>query len=93
MPSLRSLYLWNVVVTDSDVSEVFSQNPLLHLEELRISSSEIGFLRLTEVAAELVVRRCPRLHTIGGVCDWGIRDLLTLLHDLLVRGGWRISLE
>ena len=80
-------------MTDSDISEIFSENGLSRLEEVRIGSSEIGFLRLSEDSAWRFVRGCAGLRAIGGVCDWAVRDLLSLLRGLLDKGGWRISLE
>ena len=93
LPSLRELRLWNVVVTDSDLAEVLSENPLPLLEEVRVGSGEIGFVRLTEDSARVLARTCPRLRALGGVCEWSVRDLLPLLCDLLESGGWVIGLE
>ena len=51
------------------------------------------FVRLSETTALSLVRTCPNLKNLGGLCDWKIRDLLTLLQTLLIQGGWKITLE
>jgi hypothetical protein len=50
-------------------------------------------VRLSETTALRLVRSCPNLKSLGGLCDWKVRDLLTLLQTLLVEGGWKIALE
>ncbi|XP_059097046.1 uncharacterized protein LOC131891468 [Tigriopus californicus] len=92
-PQLEALFLWNVVVTDSDLSVILSKNPLQELREFRIASSEIGFVRLTEESALRLIQSCPKLSVLGGICDWNTSDLLTFLHKLLISGGWKMILE
>jgi hypothetical protein len=91
--NLERLYLWNLVINDADMEEILVHNPLRRLCDIRIGSSEIGFIRLTEDTAARLIASCPDLRSIGGICDWNTRDLLSLLHRLLLAGGWRISLE
>ncbi len=91
--NLESLFLWNIVIGDRDVDYILEQNTLPRLTDLRIGSSEIGFVRLTEHSVHLLIRTCLRLRSVGGVCDWNIRDLVSLLSTLLASGGWRICLE
>ena len=57
------------------------------------TGSEIGFVKLTDDTVTRLVRSCSDLKSIGGICDWKIRDLLTLLTSLMQEGGWKITLE
>lgn len=92
-PRLEDVFLWNVVITDADLSEILFKNPLKELREFRIASSEIGFVRLTEESALRLIQSCPKLSVLGGICDWNTSDLLTFLHKLLLSGGWKMILE
>ena len=90
---LETLYLWNIVITDEDINEIMAFNDFKCLKDVRIGCSEIGFVRLTDDTVLKLVKTCPKLQSIGGICDWKTRDLLTLLQNLMVEGGWRITLE
>ena len=90
---LEKIFLWNLVVCDADLDLILAKNPLSNLRDIRIGSSEIGYLKLTESAVLKMIKRCPKLNYIGGICDWNIHDLVSLLQDLLISGGWKISLE
>mgnify|MGYP007022985213 FL=1 len=68
-------------------------NPWKQLQDARIGCSEIGFVRLTDDSVTRLIKHCPVIKTIGGICDWKTRDLLTLLQSLMVEGGWKITLE
>ena len=63
------------------------------LEEIRIAASEIGFVRLTDDSVTKLIRNCSNVKTIGGICEWKTRDLLSLLQNLMVEDGWKITLE
>lgn len=91
--ALEKIYLWNIVITDAHLNVILANNPLVHLSDVRIGSSEIGFIRLSEETALRLVEQCPKLRSMGGVCDWNVRDLLSLLHQLMMNGGWKMTLE
>ena len=91
--NLEKLYLWNLVINDDDLLDIMNFNPWKQLQDARIGCSEIGFVRLTDDSVTRLIKHCPVIKTIGGICDWKTRDLLTLLQSLMVEGGWKITLE
>lgn len=91
--NLEKLYLWNIIITDEDLEDILKINGLKRMEEIRIGCSEITFVKLTEDSVTRLVKSCPELKCIGGICDWKTRDLLSLLQTLMVEGGWKITLE
>ena len=91
--NLTHLYLFNIVIADMDIEDLMNFNKLVHLQDIRIGCSEIGFVKLTDDTVTRLVRSCSDLKSIGGICDWKIRDLLTLLTSLMQEGGWKITLE
>ena len=72
---------------------LFKPYHLQKLEEIRIGASEIGFVRLTDDSVTRLIKNCPRVKTIGGICEWKTRDLLSLLQSLMLEEGWKITLE
>ena len=90
---LERLFLWNMVVADSDLDEILAENPLIALKDIRIGCDEIGFIRLTEDSVMKLINTCKMLRCIGGICEWKTRDLWSLLQKLSFEGGWRISLD
>ena len=93
MENIKMFYLWNMIITDEDIDDILQNNDLKALEGIRIGASEIGYVRLTDESVMKIVRKCHNIKSIGGICDWKIRDLLSLLQNLLANGGWRIMLE
>ena len=91
--NLEKLYLWNLVINDDDLLDIMNFNGLKKLQDVRIGCSEIGFVRLTDDSVTRLIKHCPEIKSIGGICDWKTRDLLTLLQSLMVEGGWKITLE
>lgn len=91
--NIEKLYLWNIVITDDDIEDIINFNPLRKLKEIRIGASEIGFVRLTDDSVTRLIKNCPQIKSVGGICDWKTRDLLTLLQNLMLDGGWKITLE
>jgi len=91
--NLTHLYLFNIVIADMDIEDLMNFNKLVYLQDIRIGCSEIGFVKLTDDTVTRLVRSCSDLKSIGGICDWKIRDLLTLLTSLMQEGGWKITLE
>ena len=81
------------MINDEDIETIINFNPLRQLKEIRIGASEIGFVRLTEYSVTRLIQNCPQIKSIGGICDWKTRDLLTLLQNLMLEGGWKITLE
>ena len=90
---LQRLFLWNMVVADHDLDEILIENPLTHLQDIRIGCDEIGFIKLSEDSVLRLINACKELRCIGGICEWKTRDLFNLLQKLLLEGGWRISLD
>ena len=39
---LQTLYIWNIVITDADISDILIHNRLQDLEDFRVGSTEIG---------------------------------------------------
>ena len=91
--NVEKLYLWNIVINDDDIEDIMNFNPFRKLQEIRIGASEIGFVRLTDDSVTRIIKKCPKVKSIGGICDWKTRDLLTLLQSLMLEGGWKITLE
>jgi hypothetical protein len=91
--NIEKLFLWNIVITDDDLDGIMNFNSFKCLKDIRIGSSEIGFVRLSDDSVIRLVKSCPDLKSIGGICDWKTRDLLTLLQTLMIEGGWKITLE
>ena len=91
--NLEKLYLWNLVINDDDLLDIMNFNPWKQLQDVRIGCSEIGFVKLTDDSVTRLIKHCPNVKTIGGICDWKIRDLLILLQSLTIEGGWKIALE
>ena len=85
--------LFFAVITDHDVDDILNFNRLRKLQDIRIGCNEIGFVKLTDDSVMNLVKNCPNLKSIGGICDWKTRDLLTLLQKLMLEGGWKITLE
>jgi hypothetical protein len=92
-PALQSLHLWNVVTLDADFRELIECDALRALRWLRVRSSDVGCIRLSEDTAVRLVAACPHLQGLGGICDWNVRDILALLRHLLVSGGWKLELD
>ena len=90
---LEELYLWNIVISDTDLDDILNFNRLFKLQDIRIGCSEIGFVKLTDDSVTRLVRSCPDLKSIGGICDWRTHDLMSLLQNLMQEGGWKITLE
>ena len=93
MKKVEKLFIWNMVVADSDLDEILIDNPLSSLQDIRIGCDEIGFIRLSEDSVMKLITACKQLRCIGGICEWKTRDLWALLQKLLFEGGWRISLD
>merc|ERR1719445_1808138 len=93
-PGLTSAFMWNLVMTDNDLSEAILASPCSQtLEDIRIGGDEIGFVRLSESSTKGLVSRCPKLKRLGGVVEWkGVSDLNSLIH-WLSRSGWNLSLD
>lgn len=91
--NIEKLYLWNIVITDLDLADIMAVNKFARLQDMRVGCSEIGFVRLTDDSVIKLVKSCPQLSSIGGICDWKTRDLLSLLQNLMMEGGWKITLE
>ena len=48
-PGLTSAFMWNLVMTDNDLSEAILTSPCSQtLQDIRIGGDEIGFVRLSE---------------------------------------------
>ena len=48
-PGLTSAFMWNLVMTDTDLSEAILASPCSQtLQDIRIGGDEIGFVRLSE---------------------------------------------
>ena len=56
---LRRLTLQNIRMTDADMTDILSANPLASLEELNISAN--GTINLTEDTVFRLLEQCPRL--------------------------------
>jgi hypothetical protein len=91
--NIEKLYLYNIPINDDDIENILNFNPFTKLEEIRIAASEIGFVRLTDDSVTKLIRNCSKVKTIGGICEWKTRDLLSLLQNLMVEDGWKITLE
>ena len=55
---LRRLTLQNIRMTDADMTDILSANPLASLEELNISAN--GTINLTEDTVFRLLEQCPR---------------------------------
>jgi len=88
---VRRITLQNIRMTDADISDILSVNPLPYLEELNISGS--GGINLTEETVFKLIEKCPRLTKIGGVCCWASRDIVALLEQLNSQHHFRIKMD
>jgi len=89
--ALVGLTLQNIRMTDADISELLAANCLANLEELNISAN--GPINLTEDSVFKLIKSCPRLTKIGGICCWSARDLVTLLQQLNNQHHFKIKMD
>ena len=89
--ALEGLTLQNIRMTDADISELIAANCLANLEELNISAN--GPINLTEDSVFKLIKWCPGLTKIGGICCWSARDLVTLLEQLNNQHHFKIKMD
>ena len=53
----------------------------------------LSIIRLTDDSVTRLIKNCSKVKTIGGICEWKTRDLLSLLQNLMLEEGWKITLE
>ena len=89
--ALVGLTLQNIRMTDADISELLAANCLANLEELNISAN--GPINLTEDSVYKLIKFCPRLTKIGGICCWSARDLVSLLEQLNNQHHFKLKMD
>jgi len=88
--NLEYIHLYNIRLTDGDVSDLVSRGSLTKLQEIHISAN--FSILLSQQSVDKLLKNCPSLKRIGGICSWSIDNLVELLQHIKIKHSFKIKL-